>query len=62
MVTTTLNNITFEDFEKYYKPSMEGQTTCTILAQHEPIYVAGCKYSIFFIISIRHVDQFLRTL
>ncbi|CAF2132179.1 unnamed protein product [Rotaria magnacalcarata] len=46
-VISVLNDITFDDFEKNFKPAIDGQTTCTILAQHDSIYVAGRynKYS-----------------
>ncbi|CAF1058271.1 unnamed protein product [Rotaria sordida] len=46
-VTSILNDLTFDDFEKYYKPAIDGQISCTILAQHDSIYVAGRynKYS-----------------
>ncbi|UJR31972.1 hypothetical protein I4U23_019445 [Adineta vaga] len=46
-VTSVLNDITFEDFEKYYKPPIDGKTSCTILAQHDSVFVAGRynKYS-----------------
>ncbi|CAF1064698.1 unnamed protein product [Adineta steineri] len=46
-VTTILNDLTFEDFEQYYKPAINGKTTCTISALHDSVYVAGRynKYS-----------------
>ncbi|CAF0922159.1 unnamed protein product [Adineta ricciae] len=46
-VTSVLNNITFEDFEQYYKPVINGKTSCTISAQHDSVYIAGRynKYS-----------------
>jgi len=46
-VSSILNDLTFDDFEKYYKPTINGHTSCTISAQHDSIYVAGRynKYS-----------------
>lgn len=29
---------------RYYKPVINGQTKCTITAQHDSVYIAGCKY------------------
>ncbi|CAF0841712.1 unnamed protein product, partial [Didymodactylos carnosus] len=46
-VLNVLQDITFDDFEKYYKPNVNGKCICKITAQHEPIYLAGRynKYS-----------------
>lgn len=60
----TIHSLNF----RYYKPVINGRTTCTISAQHDSIYVAGHSIFLFFflwsnnLLSLGRYNKYSRTL